>query len=779
MNNVMLWKKRFVSLGKRVKENYLIVLVAVNIILLSLFVISYANKVSNLIELEFSQENLETYTGDKCIAGYVDGDYESGLYDIIPDMFLRKGYYTYTVHYEGDSPGSFCWPHTYVEYYDAIEQQTVGFTEGKTEGTRKFWLNVDLNIALRLFYSGEGEVTFTGFSIKESKAQANIELFSRILILLGINGIILLINRQKQKPIENSLKYSIVALLVITAIASSLSLTGVLMEGHDTRFHLARIEGIKEGILAGQFPVRISPVFYNGYGYANSIFYGELFLYFPAFLRLIGFTVIDSYNAYLVAINFLTAFICFYAGRKILADDAIAVTMAMLYTLSPYRLMDMYSRSAIGEVTAMAFLPLVVYGLYRIFTEDSSAKSYKNAYLPLTLGITGIIQSHVLTVEMTAGFILLACVFFCFKTLQKKRFLMLVKTVGITILVNLWFLVPFVDFMLTQDIRIFENKAVDRIQKTGLFFPQLFSLFSDFSLMSVEASEGLASEMTYSMGLPVGLGIALFGVMLLVKKDDFEYNRAKKIGGCIGILAVIAIWMTTVSFPWDRISTMSVPFARMIASLQFVWRFVGVATALAVFVVGFGLVLLKKQEGSKVLFAAVALLASLSLMSGMDFVQDNFFNRGTADITENSLMLENNSYYAMHGEYTLKGHKYEVVTEIWEPRCFEGVEITDYKKKGTNIQFSVENNGADGYVYLPLLNYKGYKVSSEDNVISNDNLEMGEHAEMRINIPDGYVGTISVSYAGFWYWRLAELVTWATLIGLFVFYIKNRKADRF
>ena len=76
---------------------------------------------------------------------------------------------------------------------------------------------------------------------------------------------------------------------------------------------------------------------------------------------------------------------------------------------------------------------------------------------------------------------------------------------------------------------------------------------------------------------------------------------------------------------------------------------------------------------------------------------------------------------------------------------------------------------------MPLLNYKGYRVSSEDGVISNDNLEMGEHAVMRINIPGDYAGTISVSYTGFWYWRVAELLTWATVICLVIFDIKNRK----
>ncbi len=751
---------------KWICENKLKVLIAVNSVFLLLFILCYVNKVSHLTELEFSGQQIGDFIDGNSIGGFIDKDSEAGLYDVIPDMYLKKGYYSYTVYYSGDSAGSFCWPHTYVDSYDIIEQQTVSLGEEKTSGTKRFWLNADLNIALRLYYNGEGTIAFEGFFIKETNILANIELCRSILLLLGANLIFYFATKLRNKSIERCTVYSIFALVAIAVVASSLSLAGSIMEGHDTRFHLARIEGIKEGLLAGQFPVRISPVFYNGYGYANSIFYGELFLYFPACLRLIGFSVIDSYNAYLIALNFFTAFICFYAGKKMFFSNAIAVTMAMLYTLSPYRLMDMYTRSALGEVTAMAFLPLIVYGVYRILTEDCLKKSYTRAYIPLMLGLTGIIQSHVLTVEMVAGFICMACVLFCFKTLQKKRFLMLLKTVGVTILVNMWFLVPFVDFMLTQDIKVFEEQGVEMIQKTGLFFPQLFSLFSDYSQMSTNAGSGLVNEMTYSMGLPVGLGIVLCVAVLVAPKENDDCKTIKRQGTCILLLAVIAIWMTTVAFPWDKFSAMWATAAKLITSLQFVWRFVGIASALAVVCVGFGLILLEKQEGKNIASLAMAVFCVLALISATDYVQDNYFNRNKADITENSLLYEDNAYYTMNGEYNLPEQRYEVVTECLEPRCFGEISITEYEKQGSSISFVVENNGAEGYVYLPLLNYKGYKVVSEDGVITNAHLRTGEHAVIRIDIPQNYRGEISIYYAGFWYWRVAELITLTTVICL-------------
>ena len=58
--------------------------------------------------------------------------------------------------------------------------------------------------------------------------------------------------------------------------------------GHDISFHLMRIEGLAEGLKMGQFPVKIQPAWYEGFGYGCSVFYGDLFLYIPACLRLLG-----------------------------------------------------------------------------------------------------------------------------------------------------------------------------------------------------------------------------------------------------------------------------------------------------------------------------------------------------------------------------------------------------------------------------------------------------------------------------------------------------------
>lgn len=765
MSKATQWKEKGSMLWDWVKKHYLLCLVIVNVIVAAGAVVKYVQQASELTRLEFSQEQLQQFTEGNSIGGAINKNSGAGLYDVVPDMFLEKGYYCYTVEYEGDSGGSFCWPHTYEEFYDIIDEQTVYLGSENTVGTKKFWLNADLNIALRLYYTGEGNVTFKSFCIEETPVQANINLFSSLMLLAGLNFLILFISKEKKEPLPDGMKCAILVLGVVVVIASLPALTGYIVSGHDLKFHLTRIEGIREGLLAGQFPVRIAPNFYNGYGYANPIFYGELFLYFPALLRVIGFSVADSYNAFLIAMNIFTAAFCYYCGKKIFSNDTIAVVIALLYTLCPYRLVDIYTRAAIGEATAMTFLPLVVYGLYRILTADEEEKCYKHAYLPMVVGLTGIIQSHTLTVEMTGGAILLACVLFCFKTLQKKRFLMLVKTVVITLLVNAWFLVPFMDFTLTQDVRVFATLSTKRIQETGLYFPQVFAMFSDYAQLTFAAGEGIASEMTFSMGLALGLGMLLCLAMLWMKGTGMntEQKLWKKRGMCFLIIAGILTWMTTIYFPWDRISTTIRIAAKLISSIQFVWRFMSLAATMAAFVTGFGLLLLYKKEGKNILFTAACILAVLGVISAMDYTNDALFNKAPVEIDENTFKEGNNTQDASAGEYVLCDERYEIVTTIFEPRCYDGVEYSYYEKEGTNIWVTVTNDNTDGYVLLPLQNYKGYGVSSEDDVITDEDLVMGPDAVVRVNIPANYSGTIKVSYKGFWYWRVAEVVTLLTL----------------
>lgn len=743
--------------------------------------ITYYKDVTSLINYHFDREQLMAFTEEAysdCFGGTISESRGSGLYDAFPEVFLEKGHYRYTVTYESSSPGSFCWPHSYVKYYNAFEETVTYFENGLASNSGDFWMNVDLHMTLRLYYNGTGSVSITEVVIEETTYGANITLFYTILWLLIINIIIFVVMYDRKKGISAESKYAFVGLVMVGLLASIPSLARYNIYSHDLDFHFTRIEGIKDGWLSGQFPVRINPDFFNGYGYANPIFYGEILLYIPALLRLIGFPLSLCYNIFVVLINLFTCFGCYYCLKRMTGKPMIAMAGALLYTLAPYRLLDIYIRAAAGEYAAMAFLPFIVYGMYRIYTEDVESKRYKWSFLPLVFGISGIIQTHVLTGEMVGAMIMLTCILLLPGTLRKQRLWALVKTVLVTLGVNAWFLVPFVDFMLTQSIRVFQTTSENLIQETGIMLPQLFTLFMHYGWDDLAASEGISAEMPLTLGLTLVLGTALCAAMLwsIRKEEGEELRSRKKQGLVILILSGIAVWMSTIYFPWDSISTRFPQIAQLVASIQFLWRFLSLGTVLAVFASCYGLLLLWQKEGKSACISVAIALCLLTTVSGSYFMQECIQKQQTVEREDLKYVDVTNAVSG--GEYILSSANIYTLKGAVEPRAFEGVEIQAYEKQGTRIEMTVESGDAEGYVLLPLMNYKGYAVTSNDGIINNDHLGMGEEGVVRVSIPADYSGTLLVSYRGCWYWRVAELVSLVCIVYLVIMIWKEKKRNQ-
>ena len=104
--------------------------------------------------------------------------------------------------------------------------------------------------------------------------------------------------------------------------------------------------------------------------------YGDAFLYFPAILHLCGLSVTASYKVFVLLVNVFTASTAYYAFSRIFANKSIGVIASLLWTLSLYRLECIYLRAAVGEYSALSFLPLVALGIVYIFSKDIKPSHY-------------------------------------------------------------------------------------------------------------------------------------------------------------------------------------------------------------------------------------------------------------------------------------------------------------------------------------------------------------------------------------------------------------------
>ena len=442
-------------------------------------------------------------------------------------------------------------------------------------------------------YTGDGYAWISSVDIMQTWNMERLHAMYGIAFIILVELIWNLIKTGKIRRIlleEASMKSIVTGLLIsVPVILATLPcISYYVIEGFDLNFHLMRIEGIAEAIKNGCFPVRIQTNWLNGYGYPVSIFYGDMLLYFPAILRVMGMSLQEAYKWFLFSINVLTALTMYFAAKGITDSRKMGIIASYLYLLLPYRLSCIYTRSGVGEYSAMAFFPLIIWGIYRIYTEDIKKREWKSLWLISTIGFTGVIESHLLSTVLAGIFTVLCCMILYKKTFQKERIVELIKVVLTTIMVNATYLIPLLDYM-QKEYKVSNSAQNASIQTQGAFFAQIFSLLPVGDGVSLSVVENLSNpnEITVSLGLVAWIGIGLFLVYILfdLRKrvldlgDHIERNTVY----LLFAMSMIAILVSTIVFPWDTFGEKLGSFKSIFTSIQFPWRYLSVASVFLVF----------------------------------------------------------------------------------------------------------------------------------------------------------------------------------------------------
>lgn len=296
----------------------------------------------------------------------------------------------------------------------------------------EFWITKpSLKINLEIRKQGQAEqseyLNYADYEIKCTSYTAFVILLI-LSMVLACTVAAYLIRTGRIKLTREKVIYAIIMSAIF--IISCIPLFGdSLIKGDDTVTHLIRLEGIKDGYLSGQFPVKVEPTLNGGYGYAFSTYYGGLFYNIPVILRLMGFTLQGAYKAYIVVVNFATVIVAYYSFKVIFKKPKLALISTIMYSLSLIRIVDLYQRGAVGEFTALIFIPLIAAGLWKIYATPIEDENYKRLWVMPVIGYFGVIESHVLSTELCGVFTVLICLMMFKKTFRKKTFLVLLKIV--------------------------------------------------------------------------------------------------------------------------------------------------------------------------------------------------------------------------------------------------------------------------------------------------------------------------------------------------------------
>lgn len=647
---------------------------------------------------------------------------------------LQKGSYTANISYSSEMDQS-CFA-TSAGEQAALFQSSKGQLSARLHETAyQFEVTDDVDeFQLVFYYNGIGEFTINSISIVANNSQLKRLAVEFIALVLLIDGALVFIQK------DNNEKKLILALVGITTLVSLPMFIHGIHDGHDLGVHYLRIEAIVQALRSGQFPARISSITLYGLGYPFSIYYNDLYLYFPAVLRLLGFSIDAAYKIYAAAFNLITVMLSYFSFKNIFKNRKIACILTLLYTASAYRLLNIFIRGAVGEYSAQAFLPLIALSLYRIYNQPvkNIRDIFRNALL-LAAAMTMIIGAHVLTTIMVCFIMLLVFLYFFRKSFQKETLFTFILAVVFSLLLNAYFLVPFIDYYFNVPtlIRSFVSNELTMIQGFGVYFSQFFAFFQNVH-GSIDVQVGDRMQMT--PGLPLMCAFVIGCYFKFVKKGQKYFNFLLS-------FSFLTLWLASDLFPWDWLILHFSPW-RIMIQIQFPYRFLGIAILFLTLLAG---CILKNKEISYLQPAAVcsAVVMSLWFMSSL-------FNG-----SEIIYIYDTSSLYPTYTglEYLLEGSSREKITTGVYTENMAAAEVMFRNSNTLRLYCKTGDVKGKHLVDAPVYAYKGYHV-----IDTNGN----EYAyfpgnENRINfeLPDGFDGEVTIVFRDPAYWRVA---LWTSII---------------
>ena len=671
---------------------------------------------------------------------------------------LERGVYDVTLRYETNAE-------TYYVYLDASEEVFSSFLSDdfilnpyKNELSFQIWLNAPVrDFKIHVSDSGMADLdqnkylALNQISVVRSRLGSwSYEILKIFMWLIFLDAIAFIYFIWDVIRSDFMVMCGLFCVIMISSLGT---MTSVLPVGHDIQFHLARIYGLAGGIRLGDFPVRIQPDWIGGYGYPVSVFYGDALLYFPAVLYILKVPLIYAYKIYVCGINVATVLVAYYCFKKISGNKYIGVVTSSVYSLSIYRISNLYLRAAVGEYTAMLFLPLVILGMWEIFTADSHGKGYKHKWIILCIGMSGLIQSHILSCEMVIFFLVMTCLFLIRSIFKKKVLSVLVKSVVAVLCLNAGFLLSFLEYA-GQSFKIFNKNSFYKIQQYGLSIFELFTVGT--TGYGVAQTNQMGQKIPLSLGFSVML-IIVSSIIIMIYCRQWKQGEKKQFIFALG-MAGAAIVLSTNVFPWDRLGM--IPALKMlVGALQFPFRFMAIAMVFIALLTCLMLCKLKEvvsEHWYKIVMAGLCIICAYQSLQFEDYIlrnTDSYVKYDGAEWVEVTIKNYGDAYC----------YEGTDVGEALRDSSISGtVEILNVDRKDTD--FTVTCKGSEeGYLELPIFYYPGYQCVDIYSGLKYS-VGFGENNKLRVELPDDYEGTIQVSFVEPWYWRGAEALSLITLV---------------
>lgn len=532
-------------------------------------------------------------------------------------------------------------------------------------------------------------------------------------------------------------------LIIIASIIISIPLANKSLNIYrdDGIQHICRIIGTEQTLADKQFLPMIMSNLCNNFGYSWNIFYSPLTAYMSVMFRIFNFSYVNCLKLCMFVIVLLSGLTMYKLTLRITKNKKLATLASIIYILAPYRITDMYIRTALSELASFIFIPIVFEGLYIIVNEEK--KSYK-----LALGAAGLILTHQVIAMYTAIICFVYLIVF-FKKLKSKTVL---KNIGVNllfcILMTSFYWVGLLQHYFSTSYEVFVPGRMER-EEVLIFYK------AKFSQLFITNSE---QTMIYAIGLLSVIGLVL--TPIAYKKVPEEYKKTYMF---FLITGVILIGMTLSIFPFEKLP-------QALTMLQFTFRLFTFTSFFFAFVVATNFAILIKNFKTLdiVVLLTISILLLVPYKSKLDFnLKDNEerlingvrITENTGRVHAGMASMEYLPTKAFKNLKYIANRKDEVIVLDND----EAV-ISDYTKQASNMNCKISNINKETTIELPYIYYLGYRVYANGQEIKyteSDNgliqINIAQDSQIKVK----YLGTneMLISYA-------VSIISFATIIVL-------------